>query len=95
MAGSTDTQALEAEIDRIRSLGLEALRPRWHSMFGAAPPSALTKDWRKSSELFSGESRTGLRRTKTEIGKWRAETAAVKPAAGALEFEDCGPETSA
>src|SRR5271157_2345113 len=38
---------------------------------------------------------SGLRRTKTEIGKWRAETAAVKPAAGGLEFEDCRPETSA
>jgi hypothetical protein len=27
-------------------------------------------------------------RTKTEIGKWRAETAAVKPVAGGLEFDD-------
>src|SRR5271165_5599728 len=44
---------------------------------------------------LSGTSRTGLRRTKTEIGKWRAETAAVKPAAGEPEFEDCRPETSA
>src|SRR5271167_891760 len=50
---------------------------------------------RKSSEPFSGTSRTGLRRTKTEIGKWRAETAAVKPAAGEPKFEDCWPETSA
>ncbi len=40
-------------------------------------------------------SRTGLRRTKTEIGKWRAETAAVKPAAGEPKIEDCRPETSA
>src|SRR5271166_5564648 len=50
---------------------------------------------RKSSEPLSGTSRTGLRRTKTEIGKWQAETAAVKPAAGEPEFEDCRPETSA
>jgi hypothetical protein len=27
-------------------------------------------------------------RAKTEIGKWRAETAAVKLVAGGLEFED-------
>ena len=30
--------------------------------------------------------------TKTEIGQWRAETAALKLAAGGAEFEDC-PET--
>ncbi len=29
------------------------------------------------------------------LGKGRAETAAVRPAAGGLEFEDCRPETSA
>jgi hypothetical protein len=58
------------------------------------PPPRLSRCG-KSSEPFSGASRTGLRHTKTEIGKWRAETAAVKPAAGALEFEDCRPETSA
>jgi Protein of unknown function (DUF3489) len=36
--------AIEAEIERIRSLGLEAPRARWRSMFGAAPPLVLTKD---------------------------------------------------
>jgi hypothetical protein len=42
--GLTDLPAIEAEIERIRSLGLDALRVRWRSMFGAAPPMALTKD---------------------------------------------------
>ncbi len=32
--------------------------------------------------------------TKPEIGKWRAETAALKLAAGGPEFEDCRLETS-
>jgi Protein of unknown function (DUF2924) len=41
---SVDTQGIEAEIDRFRSLGLEALRARWRSMFGAPSPSALSKD---------------------------------------------------
>ena len=59
------------------------------------PAAASDVRCRKSSEPCSGTSRTGLRRTKTEIGKWRPETAALKPAAGGLEFEDCRPETSA
>src|SRR5258705_8127653 len=41
---ATDLPAIEAEIERIRSLGLDALRARWRSMFGAMPPMALTKD---------------------------------------------------
>ena len=36
---SIDLPAIEAEIERIRSLGLDALRARWRSMFGAMPPS--------------------------------------------------------
>jgi organic hydroperoxide reductase OsmC/OhrA len=38
------------------------------------------------SAVEGGASRTGLLRTKTEIAKWRAETAAVKPAAGELRI---------
>jgi hypothetical protein len=40
----SDTLALEAEIDRVRSLGIEALRSRWRFVFGAKPPAGLTKD---------------------------------------------------
>jgi Protein of unknown function (DUF2924) len=36
--------AIEAEIARIRSLPLDALRRRWRVMFGRTPPAALGKD---------------------------------------------------
>jgi Protein of unknown function (DUF2924) len=39
-----DPAAVEAEVDRIRSLGIAALRGRWRSIFGGAPPTGLTKD---------------------------------------------------
>ena len=43
-ARSFDADAVEAEVDRIRSLGITALRARWRMMFGAPPPAGLTKD---------------------------------------------------
>ena len=39
-----DPEGLEAEIDRVRSLGLEGLRARWRTTFRSSPPPALTKD---------------------------------------------------
>jgi hypothetical protein len=39
-----DRAAIEAEIDRVRSLGLDALRKQWSSMFGSQPSARLTKD---------------------------------------------------
>ena len=41
---SLDPATIEAEIDRIRSLGLDALRAEWRAMFGAGPPAGLSKD---------------------------------------------------
>jgi len=41
---SPDADAVEAEVGRIRSLGITALRARWRLMFGAPPPAGLTKD---------------------------------------------------
>ena len=38
-----DPTAIEAEVDRIRSLGIDALRARWRLMFGKAPPPGLTQ----------------------------------------------------
>ena len=65
---SADPAAIEAEIERIRSLGLDALRPRWRSMFGALPPIALTKDllarilaYRIQEEAFGGLDRATIR----------------------------------
>jgi hypothetical protein len=37
-------QALEAEVARIRALGLDELRALWRSTFRAPPPPAFTKD---------------------------------------------------
>ncbi len=39
-----DLEAIEAEIDRVRSLGLDRLRTRWRTMWRSSPPPALTKD---------------------------------------------------
>jgi hypothetical protein len=39
-----DPAAIEAEVDQIRSLGIDAIRKRWCSMFGAKPPPGLTKN---------------------------------------------------
>ena len=41
---SSDPEGLEAEIDRVRSLGLDGLRARWRTTFRSSPPPALTKD---------------------------------------------------
>jgi hypothetical protein len=35
---------LEAEVERVRTLGITELRTLWRSTFGTAPPSALSKD---------------------------------------------------
>src|ERR1700758_3028736 len=39
-----DAAAIEAEVDHIRSLGVDALRTRWRTLFGAVPPKSLSKD---------------------------------------------------
>jgi Protein of unknown function (DUF2924) len=41
---SFDREAVEAEIDRIRSLGLDELRNLWRATFRTAPPPGFTKD---------------------------------------------------
>ena len=43
-ARSFDADAVEAEVDRIRCLGITALRARWRLMFGAPAPVGVTKD---------------------------------------------------
>jgi hypothetical protein len=68
MAEAVAPAAIEAEIDRIRSLGLDALRNRWRMTFGAPPPPALTKDliarmiaYRIQEEAFGGLDRATVR----------------------------------
>jgi len=41
---SFDREAMEAEIDRVRSLGLDALRTLWRTTLRSSPPPAFTKD---------------------------------------------------
>lgn len=41
---SSDREAIEAEINRVRSLGLDALRTLWRTTLRSSPPPALTKD---------------------------------------------------
>jgi Protein of unknown function (DUF2924) len=42
--GSCDREAIEAEIDRIRSLGLDELRTLWRTTFRSPVPAAFSKD---------------------------------------------------
>jgi hypothetical protein len=58
---TSDREAVEAEIDRIRSLGLDELRSLWHATFRAAPPPGFTKDlvarflcWHIQEQTFGG-----------------------------------------
>src|SRR5262249_44519696 len=63
----TEPAAIEAEIARLRSLALDALRRRWRVVFGRTPPAALSKDllgrmisWRLQEQAFGGLDRESL-----------------------------------
>jgi hypothetical protein len=65
---SADPAAIEAEIARIRSLALDALRRHWRVSFGRTPPAALSKDllrrmiaYRLQERAFGGLDRESLR----------------------------------
>jgi Protein of unknown function (DUF2924) len=58
---ASDRAAIEAEIDRVRSLGLDELRSLWRTTFRSSPPSAFTKDlmarflcWHIQEQAFGG-----------------------------------------
>jgi hypothetical protein len=58
---STDPAAIEAEVVRIRSVALDALRRHWRVIFGRTPPAALSKDllgrmiaYRLQEQVFGG-----------------------------------------
>ena len=68
MRHRTDPAAIEAEVARIRSLALDALRRRWRAVFGRAAPVSLSKDllgrmiaWRMQEQAFGGLDRESLR----------------------------------
>ena len=65
---SVDAAAIEAEVDHIRSLGIDALRKRWRQMFEKVPPEGLTKDimarmvaYRIQEEAFGGLDRATVK----------------------------------
>ena len=43
-SSALDREAIEAEIDRVRSLGLDELRTLWRATFRSPPPPAFAKD---------------------------------------------------
>jgi hypothetical protein len=56
-----DRAAIEAEIDRVRSLGLDELRTRWRTTLRSPPPRAFAKDllarficWHIQQEALGG-----------------------------------------
>src|SRR3984893_7836860 len=56
-----DRDAIEAEIDRLRSIDLDALRTLWRVTFRCSPPPAFTKDlmarflcWHIQEQAFGG-----------------------------------------
>ncbi|HVS07109.1 MAG TPA: hypothetical protein VHK65_13235, partial [Candidatus Dormibacteraeota bacterium] len=58
---SSDREAIEAEIDRVRSLGLDELRTLWRTTLRSSPPPAFTKDlvarflcWHIQEQAFGG-----------------------------------------
>jgi hypothetical protein len=58
---SSDRDEIEAEINRLRSLGLDELRARWRATFRSSPPPAFTKDlvvrflcWHLQEQAFGG-----------------------------------------
>jgi hypothetical protein len=56
-----ECEAVEAEIDRVRSLRVEALRTLWRTTFRSSPPPAFSKDilarflgWHLQEQAFGG-----------------------------------------
>jgi hypothetical protein len=54
-------EGIEAEIDRVRSLGVDSLRTLWRTTFRASPPPAFSKDilarflcWHIQEQAFGG-----------------------------------------
>src|ERR1700716_1447677 len=58
---SFEREGIEAEIDRVRSLGLDVLRTLWRTTFRSSPPPAFSKDklarflcWHIQEQAFGG-----------------------------------------
>src|SRR3981081_502875 len=58
---SFEREGIEAEMDRVRSLGVDSLRTLWRTTFGSPPPPAFSKDilarflcWHIQEQAFGG-----------------------------------------
>jgi len=58
---ATDRAAIEAEVARVRTLGLDPLRALWRAFFRSPPPAAFTRDllarsicWHIQEQAFGG-----------------------------------------
>ena len=58
---SFNGEAIEAEINRMRSLGVDALRSLWRTTFRSSPPQGFSKDliarflcWHIQEQAFGG-----------------------------------------
>jgi hypothetical protein len=58
---SFEREGIEAEIDRVRSLGVDSLRTLWRTTFRSSPPPAFSKDilarflcWHIQEQAFGG-----------------------------------------
>jgi Protein of unknown function (DUF2924) len=68
MSKPTESEII-AEVEKLRTLGKDDLRLRWSTVFGKAPPPALTKDllgrmiaWRIQEKFYGGYDKATLRR---------------------------------
>ena len=78
--------AIAAEIDRIRSLRLDALRRQWRLVFGRVPPAGLSKDLlgrmiaaRLQERAFGGLDRDSLRFLESLARHERSPRRQLKP----------------
>jgi hypothetical protein len=66
---SKPTEAdIQAEVEKLRTLGKDDLRSRWSALFGKTPPPALTKEllgrmiaWRIQEKFYGGHDKATLR----------------------------------
>jgi hypothetical protein len=67
MSKPTESEII-AEVEKLQTLGKDDLRARWSTLFGKAPPPALTKDllgrmiaWRIQEKFYGGHDMATLR----------------------------------
>ena len=67
MSKPTESEII-AEVEKLQTLGKDDLRARWSTLFGKAPPPALTKDllarmitWRIQEKFYGGHDKATLR----------------------------------